>query len=361
MGYVIVILLFRRAWQKPYRIPEVKDPLPHISVVIPFRNEEAHLPALIKALLGQDYPSNRFEVILIDDHSSDQSTQLVSSQIGNVNNFILLHNSSSGKKAALKTGILKAQGELILTTDADCIPVASWLLTTARAYMTEKPALLIGPVRMIPGKSIISRFQALDFMALQMAGAGAAMMKHAVFCSGANLAFRKEEWISVSQNLNGEQTASGDDVFLLHALKRAGSSIQFLKEKAAMVSTTTEEDLTGFLKQRMRWGGKSRFYTDFSTILLALLVLLTNIYMAFTFLTAIWRPHYLLFFVIPFLLKIIADYLLLKRGEDFFSLIIKPLPILLFSLFYPFYIVVAGIGGLLITPTWKSNTTKKRN
>lgn len=359
--YTIVILLFRIAWKRAGRLPEATESLPHISLVVPFRNEAANLPALLTALHNQDYPSNCIEVILVDDHSVDASARVITDYIGELGNFFLLKNTSSGKKSALKAGILRASGELILTTDADCIPHTGWLNATARAYSAQKPALLIGPVRMVPGQSIFSRFQALDFMSLQMAGAGAAIIKNAVFCSGANLAFRKEDWISVSRRMDGVQTASGDDVFLLHALKKEGMPIQFIKEQSAMVSTATEESLSGFLKQRMRWGGKSRFYTDFFTIFLALLVLITNLYLALSLLILPWLPHYYAFFAIPFVLKYLADFSLLKSGEDFFGLPVEPLPFLLFSLFYPFYIVIAGIAGLLVTPAWKTREHKKRN
>jgi cellulose synthase/poly-beta-1,6-N-acetylglucosamine synthase-like glycosyltransferase len=258
-----------------------------------------------------------------------------------------------GKKSAIRTGINIATGQIITTIDADCIPTLNWLGAIANSYNSTKATMLIGPVKMIADTSLFSRFQSFDFMALQMSGAGAAMQGWPVFCSGANLTFEKSAWQTAQSTLSGQEQASGDDVFLLHAFKKLGLPIAFNKDEAAMVSTHTEKTLKSFLKQRMRWGGKSKSYNDVHTILLAILVLFANLSVLFALVSGLFNLTYLVLFLILFAIKLIADYHLIMAGQVFFGNKPAFLPFLLFSMVYPFYIILAAFGGLLLNTTWK--------
>jgi hypothetical protein len=74
---------------------------------------------------------------------------------------------STFKKLGIETAISQARGNLIITTDADCVLPPYWLSTMENYYRQQKPALVAGPVRMVPGGSFLSIFQALDFALLQ--------------------------------------------------------------------------------------------------------------------------------------------------------------------------------------------------
>jgi cellulose synthase/poly-beta-1,6-N-acetylglucosamine synthase-like glycosyltransferase len=351
--YVFVILNFRRSWNK-FKIRQVSsDDFPFISVVVPFRNEKEQLPQLISLLMHQQYPQHKFEVIAVDDHSTDGTAQNLSEQCAKWPNLSILSCNEYGKKNALRTGINKATGRIITTVDADCIPTIKWLGAIANSYNSTKAAMLIGPVKMIANTTLFSRFQSFDFMALQMSGAGAAMQGWPVFCSGANLTFEKSAWQTAQSTLSGQEQASGDDVFLLHAFKKLGLPIAFIKDEAAMVSTHTEKTVKSFLKQRMRWGGKSKSYSDIHTILLAILVLFANVSLLIALVSGLINFTYLVFFLMLFAIKSMADYRLLLAGQGFFGNKPPFLPFLIFSMVYPFYIILAAIGGLMLNTTWK--------
>lgn len=351
--YTYVILRVRKAWLKQTYSENNSTELPFISIIIPFRNEKKSLPQLITRIGEQNYPKHRFEVIAIDDHSTDETHQIVLKQTEKWDNINLIFNHSTGKKEALKSGITKAKGDIITTIDADCLPTKNWLRAIAVKYTNSKSDMLIGPVKMIPEDSMFSRFQSLDFMAMQMVGAGAAISGSPVYCSGANLTFKKEAWQKAQINLSGQEYASGDDVFLLHSFKKMRLSISFIKDNNAMVSTRPEISLKGFMKQRMRWGGKSKSYSDKNTIVLALLVMFTNLYLLFSFISSIIFPPLTPFFLVPFVIKALTDFQLLRSGKDFFDISPSPLSFILYSLFYPFYLVMAAFGGLLLNISWK--------
>lgn len=353
-AYLLIISFFTNAWVKrPERKGQAIDN-PFISVIIPFRNEAKHLPILIKALNEQDYPKGSYEIIAIDDHSNDSTVREVSLMANQSSRVSVIGNEGTGKKSALKTGILKASGNIIVTIDADCLPDTNqWLASIAKTYTAFNPALIIGPVKMKGTGRLVCQFQELEFMALQLSGAAAALMGYPVYCSAANLCFRKDAWLQAHQAFPGKKEISGDDVFLLHAIKKLNLPIVFMNSNEGLVSTHTEGTVSGFLRQRMRWGGKSKSYTDAAAIALALIVLLTNLYLFVSFIVAILCPGAYPFFLIPFLLKFLVDFRFLKSGRHFFNVTIHPFRFLVFSMVYPVYVVLTGFGGLFFKTEWK--------
>ncbi len=353
-AYVLIIILFTIAWQKRLDCKEQSIQHPFISIVIPFRNEAAHLPILIKALNEQNYPKSSFEVIAIDDHSNDSTVRDVSLIANQSAHVSVIGNEGTGKKSALKTGILKASGNIIVTIDADCLPETNqWLASIAKTYTAFNPALIIGPVKMKGDGSFIGQFQELEFMSLQLSGAAAALMGYPVYCSAANLCFSKDVWLQAHHAFSGKNEVSGDDVFLLHTIKKLNLPIVFMNIREGMVFTRTEETILGFLQQRMRWGGKSKSYTDAASIALALIVLLSNFYLFVSFIATILFPVVLPFFLIPFLFKLLVDYRFLKSGRQFFNVTVHPFKFLVFSIVYPVYVVFTGFGGLFLKTEWK--------
>lgn len=353
-AYLLIIISFTNTWVKRPEHNEQTFDNPFISVIVPFRNEAKHLPILIHALYEQDYPKSSYEVIAIDDHSNDSTVREVSLMVNQSSQVSVIGNEGTGKKSALKTGILKANGNIIVTIDADCLPDTNkWLASIAKTYTAFNPALIIGPVKMKGDGSFVSQFQELEFMALQLSGAGAALMGYPVYCSAANLCFSKDAWLQAHQAFSGKKEISGDDVFLLHAIKQLNLPIVFMNSKEGIVSTNTEGTVSGFLRQRMRWGGKSKSYTDAATIALAIIVLLTNLYLFVSFIVTIFYPVAFPFFLIPFLLKLLVDYRFLKSGRQFFNVTVHPFKFLIFTMAYPVYVVFTGFGGLFFKTEWK--------
>jgi len=358
ISYCIVIFRFYLVWKKhPVKKinPEVEK-LPFVSVIIPFRNEKGNLPHLLEILNNQSYPIDKYEIIAVDDHSTDETTSLIKTNI-EFANVKIIDNLGEGKKNALKTGILSACGQLIITIDADCIPGRLWIETIAKNYTANFPSMLQGPVKMEGENTFFSRFQSIEYMSLQMCGAGAIFLNQPVFCSGANLAFNKEDWIDTINYVSGKNNLSGDDVFLLHAFKKQKKKIVFIKDKDCCVTTQTEKNISDFLNQRMRWGGKSITYKDLSTILLAIITFFCNTFLVVAFISLFFYLNYYL--PIVFGMKIIIDYLLLKKGIKFYKIKMPVYEYIVFSFIYPFYITFTAIGSLFVNVSWKGRKTKR--
>lgn len=347
--YCFTILWIRKYWII-YSTQETKivRPKPFVSVVIAFNNELKSLPALLMHLHNQTFSKSHFEIIIVNDHSTDGDYQWLVTH-----NVKLIHSLKRGKKAALHQGITVANGEFVITTDADCLPPSTWIESMIKAYETSSAAMIMGPVTLCQVKrSFFQGFQFMDFMALQLSGGGMAIGNRPVFCNGANLGFEKEAWLKAIEVQDGRDFASGDDVFLLHAFKTLRLKIFYLKDEKAIIKTQPVDSWRQFFRQRIRWGGKSKAYTDIETLLLAFMVFLTNFLLVLTFLSLAWGGVSWIVLAVGFLLKFIADLALLKSGESFFNYKVQRSHFFIYSIFFPFYIVYTALAGFLCKEKW---------
>jgi len=356
--YIWLLLYFKRGWK---RLTEVntQHAIRHrvfISVIIPFRNESQNIDNLINDLRHQTFSYHHLEVILVDDHSSDHGPEHLQTLKKEFPWLRMIQAKDHGKKAALRQGISSATGELIVTSDADCRFGKNWLQTIAETYIQSTPDMIVMPVAIKNNRDLFSQFQQLDYLALQIVTAGAFGMRTPILCSGANLAFKKKSYIEASRSAPGQNYLSGDDVFLLQAFKQQAFKIQYLKSAQSIVHTYPTSTIKEFFTQRMRWGGKTPGYQDLFASGTALIVFATNLWAgALPFLTFFY-PASILVWITLMAVKMGADWNLLNTSKGFFSVNIQPLPFLVFSVLYPFYIATAGTSALLLKEKWKDRT-----
>ncbi len=124
LTYTALIALYKREWD---RLEDFKTSIKatvRISVIVAARDEEKNLSALFQALDVQSYSKERFEVILVNDHSSDKTLEIA--HTSNLQNLIVLNmpgdESTSSKKKAIAHGIESATGDILIRTDAAYIP-----------------------------------------------------------------------------------------------------------------------------------------------------------------------------------------------------------------------------------------------
>jgi glycosyltransferase involved in cell wall biosynthesis len=320
-----------------------------VSVIIPCRNEEQHLPLILSDLLKQTYPPGLFEVIIVDDNSSD-STLNIASDFKGIRNYCVLTNEGDGKKKAIRTAVGKSAGQLVVTTDADCRLNEGWLAEVASFYTQEKPDLIICPVKLGEKPGMFGRFQALEFLSLQGITAGAALSGHPVLCNGANLAFSKQAYLRNAGNLHDE-VPSGDDIFLLHSIRREGGKIRWLGSMEAAVISAQAGNPGTFIKQRKRWLSKWRYYTDTDTIILGIVTFVTNILLIWLLVATLLNSIHILLFIAAFIIKVIPDYLILSHVTTGYRR--KPLMkwFLPSMVIYPFYVLIISVLSLFSSPS----------
>lgn len=353
--YLVLVSIFYVGWQ---RLPLYENKISiekiesiNISVIVACRDEENSIGRLIQALLVQTYTS--FELIIVNDHSNDNTVEIISKSLDGFRNAKLIHAAEFGKKNAIKEGVLSAVGNFIVTTDADCVPGPEWLKTISDFQMDRSPDLIIGPVQLIENQTLFSKIQALEFLSLIVSGAGASGVGMPIMCNGANLAFRKEIWLD-SQHFFKENEISGDDIFLLHSVKRKKGKILFLKSVNAIVKTDGAESLAAFFKQRRRWTSKAGSYDDWQTILVAIIIFILSLLQITTLILSFFDFKFFMVLLVLFVIKFVIDLILLHSVQTFFKIknIFKNSFIL--SLFYPFYILYTTFSTFFLkSKSWK--------
>lgn len=347
--YLLLISLFVIGWRRTTEFVSTSknDIYKRVSVVVAIRNEEIFLPGLIRSLQVQNYKN--FELVLVNDHSTDTTRMIMEEALHYFQNIQLIDAIGIGKKNALKEGILKAKSELIITTDADCIPLSSWIETILNFSNQFSFDLLICPVKYSDRKSLFAKLQQLEFTSLVASGVGAAGSGRPIMCNAANLAFTKKAWLESQKDLHAEEQ-SGDDIFLLQSIKKRKGIVRFLRSEFAFVETRPSETVKSFIKQRRRWASKSTSYADWHIIITAVLILSASLLDLFLMVYSIFNPQYFILLLLFFCFKYLLDTLLLINVRHFFKLKKIFLMSLILSVIYPFYIVFVGVSSIITKP-----------
>ena len=330
-----------------------------VSVLIAARNEEKNIFKLLQSLYKQNFPKEFYEIIIVDDHSEDNTKKIIEDFINNHKdiNIKVLDAESEGKKKAISQALHKAENELIMVTDADCVLKSTWIESVVSFYQEKKCKMILAPVLLSPANNLFEKMQVLEHLSLIASTAGSASIGCPVMCNGANMAYEREAALEVEKLRHDFNIASGDDMFLLEQfLKKYGhKNVRFFLNKSAIVETKTCKTVKEFFRQRRRWVSKSKSYTNSKIILTALVVLFFNLSIISLFLSAFFIPALWSLYFLLTLLKFFIDFPILKSITNFMNQgkILKwTLPL---EFIYPFYAVFTAISGLLLKVTWKRN------
>lgn len=360
-----VLLMAYRYWFSKLSIfkPADTQAVPtKFSIVIPARNEAANIKACVDSILAQDYPTDAFEIIVMDDFSEDDTAFIVEAlhqQYPNVHllklsDYFKPHELTAFKKKAIEKAVSHAKGDWIITTDADCKVPSKWLSLYNAYILKEQPVFVAAPVMFIKTVGVLNQFQILDFLALQgITAASVGAGKHSM-SNGANLAFEKAAFIAVGGYQGVDHIASGDDMFLMHKMKKTlAKPIGYLFHPDAIVLTDAMPSWRQFIMQRIRWSSKARYYDDRSIFWVLLLVYLFNLSFLLMFLLGDFKS-----LLIALAFKTFFELFFLDPVAGFFH---KKEELRYFPLYQPIHIVyniVAGLFGQIKTYTWKGRKVK---
>lgn len=239
----------------PGNAPGISDM--HVTMIVPARDAAKTIVPLLQDLYAQRYPKELLQVLVVDDHSTDNTCDLVRGLMRTWPGLRLLKNKGEGKKAAITSAITEANAEWTVVTDADARCGPFRIQRMMEHVRGEQLDLLLMPVITEGNGSFIQRIQADEQTALLGVAAGTALSGSPLLANGANMAFSKAAFRSV-RGFDGDSWASGDDVFLLQRMKRAGKRISYLLDHEVVVTVQAEPDLKTFWQQRLRWAGKMR-------------------------------------------------------------------------------------------------------
>ena len=250
-----------------------------VTVLIPARNEEKNIYNCVTSILNQNYPAEKFHIIVIDDQSSDSTSSIVQKLINeNPNRITLLHVNEkpagvSPKINALLLGITNSKSEIIMTTDADCTASCSWISSTVR-YFEENVGATTGLTLFsneLHASPLIHGFQFIDFISFTACGAGSIGYGRTTTCNGSNMAFRRSAYDEVGGYGAIASLNSGDDSLLAQKIEKTKNwKVTFVNDPISFVTTISVQTWKEILLQRMRWAAQTTQYPTGTVIFMSI-------------------------------------------------------------------------------------------
>ena len=362
--YIIFLSLIYKGLLKlrPNTISQIPEKL--VSVIIPFRNESEIILKNLKSIESQDYPPAKYEVIYVNDFSTDDSVEILAKNKNKDNIRIISvpenYSVNAHKKRAVTYGIENSTGDIIVTTDADCIYDESWLCSLLQNFDKET-AFVSGPVEFIDDEKFFSEIQKMEFAGLVLTGAGLIGSGNSTICNAANIAYRRKVFNEVDGFNDHLDLSSGDDEFLLQKIASDTKyKIKFSVDKKSVVRTSSNRSIGEFYHQRKRWASKGLFYNDKSLIFKLILIYFFYIgLIAQTFLSIFLSWYFILTLAVSLLLKLFFEFRIMIKGK---RLLFPRLSLKTFigaEFFQIFYIIIAGFAGMFGNLQWKERKIKR--
>lgn len=358
--YCLMIAYAIAGWKK-LLVEEEKPATFGVSILIAARNEAQNIETVIKDIFSQSYNEALFELIVIDDHSEDDTLLIAQSLKAEFSNLKVLSNANGkGKKAALATGIQESKFDTIATVDADCRVPSEWLITMTSHWNKDQTKMLLGPIVLEAEPPVLQQAQAMENLAIMGLTGGFASHQKPIMANGANLFFDKRSFEEIGGYTSSENP-SGDDVFTMQKFsEKWPSSVQFVKHYESAVLTRPEPTFSTFWEQRKRWLSKKGGYSNWLvkgtaiTTYLANLAAFVSLLFVIGALGSYWtdRLMWVLF------IKTLADLILTRTVSKDLQPHCGIANILVTELFVVVYVTFLGIFGNVRNYQWKGRTIK---
>ncbi|MBN1479565.1 glycosyltransferase [candidate division KSB1 bacterium] len=334
---------------------------PFVSVVIAVRNEEDHIRACLKSLTTQLYPKDKYEIIIVDDHSDDETNTIVQSFCTDkIKLFSLIDsNGISPKKAALHQGVQESRGEIILTTDADCRVPATWIQTMVK-YFAPDTGAVASWLCVQENNHWLSKLETLDSLALSFVGAASFGWQRPMIANGANFAYRRQVYDELDGFSGAAEYGSGDDDLLLQKIHATQKwTCAFAPDPASIVVTHAQKNLSQFFQQRFRWASKSRLYPAYVVLVLGFLYFYLVSLLVSVFVFLFFSSEFSnLMLLLPHASKFLLDFAFMSTAARRLHKNINPAILFMTEWFQMLYITIVSVWGRWGTYTWKGRRYK---
>ena len=359
--YFIVLMKFTNSiyYYKDIDINEGYNP--NISIIISARNEEKNIKKTLDSLIEQNYPNDKYEILVANDRSTDNTQSILYYYKKKYKNIKILNIDKtpigwSNKKWALNELINISNSDIILQIDADCIAPISWIKTMSAHFIDDKVGFVCGSSPLIHNDPILNKIFQMESLIQESINAGSILNNMTVSCTGRNIAFRKKYFKQVDGYSGNEAVPSGDDALILQKISiQNNCKIKYSINSNSLVNSFAPKNFSEFIRQRLRFSSKAILYYKLNTTIelkaISILIYLSNVVFLSSVILVINFNLY--FLLIPILMKIFSDFMisitfLLKVKRDW-----SLKTFLILTIIHPFYIVLFGFLGPLVQVDWK--------
>ena len=330
-----------------------KVAIPDFTLIVPFRNEEENFVKTLDTLRNLKVA----EIIFCDDHSEDRSAEIVAHYIRQFDlpHWKLITNSGLGKKAAITSAVIWSRHDIIMTTDADCFLTNKGINHLVSFFRHPSIQMVCGPVTVMPGDSFLEKYQVAEWASISLVTNYFFKIKKPLMCSAANMAYRKDAFLSVDGYRHNEFVSSGDDEYLLKKIAKhfGPASIMYTCHPDAVVKTIATADFKTYISQRARWAGKWKAHRQAEHAGTALLFfVIALIQVSSVGLLGGSLINIVCFFVF-WIAKIAVDQLVLGKVMEVYHKKQSILTMVSNSVFHPLSVILIGIFSIFVKNTWK--------
>lgn len=334
-------------------IQKVSREVNKITIIIPFRNEAENLISSIKSLKEINYNRDEYEVIFVNDHSDDDFKHLLE-EVNLNTNWHLVNSISTGKKEAVKKGVFLANNTWVLISDADCEYDKNWLKECNNLIRNSDFDLFVMPVFVKNRNGLLNRFQYYDSLSTIAFNQGFFnWKKNALLASGANLMYRKSDFLSIEPFQQNKKVSSGDDMFLLEAFKKRNKKVFVSSWKGLWVRTKGENSWIDLIDQRIRWAKKMRFLSNSKSFLFGTYMLGVQLALVLLLITTLISPFSFSLFALVILIKSYVDFKLLSKMARLNDLETNQGNVILLEFVYLIIVPLIVLLSIFRNPLWK--------
>jgi biofilm PGA synthesis N-glycosyltransferase PgaC len=359
--YGVLILILSSLWKQDSLSDFQYGSKASVTVIIPFRNEEANLVRLFDSIKRLTF--RPFQVIFVNDRSQDKGRDILEDLIEHNRDvdiqFVMLDNEGEGKKEAIKTAIKNAIGNCILTTDADCILPQNWVEITLAQLSRPHVRMAAGPVMTLGGNRFFDHFQQIEWASILLITQAGFEWGNPIMCSAANMAYEKSAFVEAKPYERNLGHLSGDDEFLLkkiHSLYGAEAIVYIISN---LVWTNPQSSWKELFSQRIRWVSKWKLHDSLSHTLFSIVPWLIQV----VFISSIALPFQgktgLIVFAFLWIFKTSVEWRVLGKILQSFGIHHGALAYFLTSIIHPFYVFFIGCGSLTGKFQWKGRSSSQ--
>jgi cellulose synthase/poly-beta-1,6-N-acetylglucosamine synthase-like glycosyltransferase len=323
----------------------------NISIIIAFKNEEKNLSNLFSALKNLDYPADKYEVILIDDNSSDKSYSNAVEFSENMTNYRVekaINKKYPGKKGALDIGISIAKFPFILVTDADCMPAKNWLIGYSEKFKAGYD-MLFGLAPFKQNQGLVNKLSCFENLRSSLLTFSFAKANLPYSAAARNFGFKISAFKELEGFSNTLETPSGDDDLLIREAVKSKIKIGIVDFDESLVISETENSLKEYLNQKARHTKTSLHYLPIHQALLGLWHLSNIFSLLSIFFIALNQ-----FFSLVFIVKLISDAILALKTQKIFKYNFKLYEILFLQILYEFLLIISFFSSFRKNIIWKN-------
>jgi cellulose synthase/poly-beta-1,6-N-acetylglucosamine synthase-like glycosyltransferase len=322
----------------------------NISIVIALRNEENNVDGLVALLNQLNYPKENFEVIFVDDHSTDRTYDKLKIKINSIINFSVLELNGTekiGKREALNFGIGKSKHPYILITDADCRPETKWLKAYSNNFNLGDQ-MLYGIAPFYQRENLVNKISCFEnlrgnFLSFSMTSNGLPYT-----AAARNFGFTKNAFESLGGYSKTKDTISGDDDLLLREAVKNKMRIGVVTETGSFVYSETKKTFKEYFQQKARHTQTSFHYLKRHQVILGLWHLL-NLSFLFSPLLMFFNPT--LGILLPS--KLILDFIVVKSNQKKFSYKFSIVEIIYLQILYEIFLIIHFFNARFSEIRWK--------